>query len=33
MRQSQLLKTNQLQQSIVPYKVMHGQSTSSPDEE
>ena len=30
MRESQLLKTNQSQQSIVPYKATHDQSTPSP---
>jgi len=33
MHQSQLLKTNQSQQSIVVYKVSHNQSTSLPDED
>ena len=33
MRQSQLLKTNQSQQSIMRYKVTHNQSTSSPEED
>ena len=33
MRQSQLLKTNQSQESIVLYKVTRNQSTSSPEED
>ena len=33
MRQSQLLKTNQSQQSMVPYKVTDDQATSSPEED
>ena len=33
MRKSQLFKTNQSQQSIVPYKVTHDQSNSSPEED
>jgi len=33
MRQSELLKTNQSQQSIVLYKITHDQSTSSPEED
>jgi len=33
MHQSQLLQTNQSQQSVVVYKVSCNQSTSSPDED
>ena len=33
MHQSELLKTNQPQQSIMLYKIMHDQSTPSPEED